>query len=99
MLDASREAVGFAKGRSRSDLDGDRLLTLGLLKCVEIVGEAAVHVTEGTREKFTNVSWLDIVGMRNRLVHVYFDIDLDLVWDTVTRDLPPMIKVLEEVLE
>jgi uncharacterized protein with HEPN domain len=97
MLDAAREAVGFAAGRSRADLDRNRQLALALLKCLEIVGEAASQVTEAMRTRYSGIPWADVVGMRNRLVHTYFDIDLNLVWDTVTRDLPPLIAGLEKL--
>lgn len=98
MLDAAREAVGFASGRTRSDLDRDRLLALGLLKCIEIIGEAAARISPDTQRRYPAIPWSDVVGMRNRLVHVYFDIDLGLVWDTVEQDLPPLISELEKML-
>ena len=98
MLDAAREAIGFSSSHNRMDLDGDRLLTLGLLKCIEIIGEAAARVGQQTKDEYPSIPWLDIIGMRNRLVHVYFDIDLDLVWDTVTIDLPLLITELEKIL-
>lgn len=98
MLDAAKDAVDFARGRDRTDLDRSRLLSLGLLKCMEIVGEAAARVGPDTRERFPSIPWVDIVGMRNRLVHAYFDIDLDLVWETLTKDLPPLIEEMKRIL-
>ena len=98
MLDAAMEAESFAANRSRSDLDHDRMLVLSLVKDVEIIGEAAVHVTEETRSAYPQIPWLEIVGMRNRLIHAYFDIDLDRVWDTVVEDLPPLIRMLKKFL-
>jgi uncharacterized protein with HEPN domain len=98
MLDAAREAASFAKGRSRADLDGDRMLTLSLVKCIEIIGEAASKVTEETRRGLPAIPWAEIVGMRNRLIHAYFDIDLDRVWDTVAGDLPPVAAELERIV-
>ena len=95
MLDAAREAVSFARGRTRGDLDDDRQLVLALVKGVEIVGEAAAQVTEPTRQRLPEIPWEQIVGMRNRLVHAYFDISLDIVWNTVQRDLPELISLLE----
>lgn len=74
MLDAASEAVEFAKGKTRADLERDRLLVLGLLKCIEIVGEAAARVSPDVQSRYPRIPWLDIVGMRNRLVHVYFDL-------------------------
>lgn len=99
MLEAAREAEGFAHGKSRADLDDDRLLTLGLLKCIEMIGEAAARVSQDTRDGCPQIPWTDIVGMRNRLIHAYFDINLDLVWDTITNDLPPLIAELDNVLD
>ncbi len=98
MLDAAREAESFANNRSRSDLEQDRMLVLSLVKDVEIKGEAAAHVTDKTRDDHPEIPWVEIVGMRNRLIHAYFDIDLDRVWDTVIEDLPPLIHALENIL-
>ena len=98
MLDAAREAVSFAEGRTREDLYHDRILALALVKAIEILGEAAVQVSEQARRRHPQVPWAEITGMRNRLVHAYFDIDLDRVWDTVVDDLPELIAVLDVVL-
>lgn len=98
MLDAASEAVSFAKGRSREDLETDRMLTLSIIKAIEMIGEAASKVSAESRQKHAEIPWADIVAMRNRLIHVYFDINLNVVWDTITDDLPPLIKALEAVL-
>ena len=98
MLDAAREAVSFARGRVREDLNGDRQLVLALVKDIEIVGEAATGVTEPARSELADIPWQAIVAMRNRLVHAYFDINLDVVWQTVQQDLPPLIVQLEHAL-
>lgn len=98
MLDAAMEARTFTEGRGREDLDHNRLLALALLKCVEIIGEAASRITSATQASHPELPWADMIGMRNRLIHAYFDIDLDLVWDTVTIDLPPLIAMLQAAL-
>ena len=98
MLDAAREAQGFAATRSRSDLDHDRQLLLALVKAVEIIGEAATRVSIETRLEHPAIPWQDIVAMRHRLTHGYYDIDLDIVWSTVTEDLPPLAEELDAVL-
>ena len=98
MLDAAREAVSFASGRSREELETDRQLVLALVKDVEIVGEAAAQVNEATRTATDEIPWGKIIGMRNRLVHAYFSINLDIVWQTVQADLPPLIRTLDKVL-
>ena len=98
MLDAAREAVSFAMGRTRAHLDSDRMLVLSLVKDIEIVGEAAYQLNDTTRNGLQAVPWADIIGMRHRLVHAYFDINLDVLWQTVQEDLPALIDVLESLL-
>lgn len=98
MLDAALEAIAFAHGRKRADLDNDRQLVLALVKDIEIVGEAATQVSEPTRQHLPQIPWEQIVGMRNRLVHAYFDINLDILWNTVQRDLPELISLLRPAI-
>jgi len=98
MLDAAREARSFVEGKARGDLGTNRMLTLSLVKCIEIVGEAAAQVSGPCQEACPDIPWPDIVGMRNRLIHAYFDVDLDRVWDTVADDLPPLIAELETIV-
>ena len=98
MLEAARKAVGFVAGQSRGDLESDELLALGLVRLMEIVGEAASRVTEVTRERNRTIPWAQVIGMRNRLIHGYDVIDLDVLWQTVTGDLPPLIEALQRVV-
>jgi len=98
MLDAAREAVEFSRGRKREDLETDRVLALALARCIEIIGEAGSRVSLQLRTGHPEVPWADIAGMRNRLVHAYFDVDLGLLCDTIAGDLPPPIVQLEGIL-
>ena len=98
MLDAAHEAIGFARGRTRSDLGSDRMLVLSLVKDIEIIGQAAFQIPPSTRDQLQDIPWDDIIGMRHRLVHAYFDINLDILWQTVQDDLPALISVLEPLL-
>ncbi len=98
MLIAARDAVGFAEGVSFEAFAADRRTQLSIVKSIEIVGEAASRVDEEIRRAHPAIQWRDIVGMRNRLVHGYFDIDLRVVWDTVGTDLPVLIEQLERLL-
>jgi uncharacterized protein with HEPN domain len=75
------------------------MLVLSLVKSVEIMGEAASKVTKVSRDGHPEVPWLNIIGMRNRLIHVYFDIDLDRVWDTIIDDPPPVMVALEKIVQ
>ena len=98
MLDAAREALSFVHGKTEHNVGEDRKLALSLVKEIEIIGEAAGKVSEPTRDQFPRIPWLDIVDMRNHLIHAYFDIDVGVVWDTVSKDLPPLVLALEDVL-
>ena len=97
ILDAAKEAVSFAQGKTRKSLDKNRMLVLSLVKDIEIIGEAATNVSKDCREKLPHIPWRSIINMRNRLIHAYFDINLDIVWQTVTEDLPSLITELEKI--
>lgn len=98
MLDSAREALLFVAGRERGELDENRMLLLSLVKSVEIIGEAAGRVSDECRNACTEIPWLNIIGMRNRLIHAYFNINVDIVWQTVTGELPSLVSALENCL-
>ena len=98
MLDHGREAVGMAQGRSQADLDTEGQLNLALVRLLEIVGEAASRITPEDRTLYPDIPWPQIVGLRNRLIHGYDDVDLDILWQIITQDLPPLIATLERYL-
>lgn len=98
MLDNARQARAMTHGRKRSDLDSDSMFRLALTHLVEIIGEAASRISPSTREKHRQIPWVNIVGMRNRLIHGYDVVDLNLLWDTVETDIPPLIRQLEAII-
>lgn len=98
ILDAAREAISFTEGHRREDLDSDRKLNLSLVRLLEIIGEAARGITEEFRQEHSELPWKSMAGMRDRLIHGYFDVNLDVVWKTVTNDLPPLIEKLEKIV-
>jgi len=98
MLDAAREAIGFAEGRAREDLDSDRMLLLALVRLVEVIGEAATRVPPEERRRYPRVPWPEIIGLRNRLIHGYDEINHDLLWNIIRDDLPPLAEGLESML-
>ncbi|HCU38138.1 MAG TPA: hypothetical protein DGT21_22700 [Armatimonadetes bacterium] len=98
MLEAARKAAGFAAGRTRDEIRRDDLLAFAIVRALEILGEAAGRVSPECRARHDALPWAMMVGMRNRLVHGYFDINLDIVWDTVTTDLPPVIAALQDAV-
>ena len=98
MRDATHEALQFSAARARSDLNTDRMLALALVKCIEIIGEAAGRVSRELQEQHPQILWADIIGMRNRLIHAYYDVNLDILWRTIQDDLPLLAQQLQQIL-
>lgn len=98
MRDAAQEAVTLIHRRSRSDLHADRVLNLALVRLLEIVGEAANRLPRDVQDRYPAIRWAEIVGLRNRLIHGYGAIDLDIVYRIITADLPPLITALDEAI-
>ncbi len=99
MIDAAETAIRFLQGKTRSDLDANQMLLFAVVRAVEIIGEAAVKLSDATRLSAPSVPWPAIIAMRNRLIHGYFDIDSDIVWATVTLELPPLLPKLRSLLD
>ena len=99
LREAAEKAQVFMRGKSRQDLEDDELLRLAITKLVEIVGEAAKQVSEPTRLANPAVPWSAAARTRDRLTHHYFDIDLDILWTTITEDFPRLLEVLPETHE
>ena len=93
LREAAAKTVGYGTGHGRKDLD-DELLRLALTKLVEIVGEAAKAISPPIQERHPEVPWRAAARMRDRLIHHYFDIDLDVLWQTVTEDLPRLLALV-----
>ncbi len=99
MRDAAARAIEFSQGRTRADLDVDDILALALARLIEIIGEAAGGVEDPVRSASPGIPWRQIIGARNRLIHGYFDVDLDVLWAIVSTDLPALIPELDALLE
>ncbi len=97
MLEHSTEAIELVKDKKREDLDKDRTLELALTRLVEIVGEAAAKVSQETRGKHPHIPWPEIIGLRNRLIHGYDAVDLDILWEIIKSDLPPLVEDLRKI--
>ncbi len=98
MLDAAREVVGFAQDHTREDLDGDQMLVRAMSMSIGIIGEAASKVSADVQQANSEVPWPQIIGMRNRIIHAYFEVNLDILWETATDRIPELIGQLETIL-
>ncbi len=97
MREYSKEAIELAQGKTREDLDRDRVFELALTRLVEIIGEAAAKITPETQGKFAQIPWPEIIGLRNRLIHGYDAVDLDILWEIVQHDIPALLSELENI--
>ena len=98
MVEASQAAMRFVASRQRADLQTDQMLLFAVIRAIEVVGEAANKVSEEVRAANPNIPWKAIVGMRNRLIHAYFDVDTDMVWETLQLEIPAVLNDLEMLL-
>ena len=99
MVEASQAALRFMAGRQRGDLQTDQMLLFAVLRAIEVIGEAANKVSEDVRIGNASIPWKAIVGMRNRLIHAYFDVDTEMVWETVQVEIPEILVKLKALLE
>ena len=98
ILDEANEVKKFSKDYSFDDLVNDSKTVHATIRAIEIIGEAASKVSEEYKDKHPEIPWGQIVGMRNHLIHVYFDIDYDTVWNTIQKDIPELIKMATKLL-
>lgn len=98
MLQAAKDALGFVQDKTREDLDKDKQLTLSLLKSLEMIGEAASKVSKECQMGCEPIPWDNVIDLKQQVVHTYWDIDRDWIWETVTDELPPIINALEQLL-
>lgn len=98
MRDACESIQRFALGRTRQDLENDEMLQFALVRALEIIGEAATRVSESTRKQALDIPWREATGIRNRLIHAYFDVDLDILWVTACESVPQLQVQLDALL-
>lgn len=98
MLDMARKAAAVVGGKDRAAYDRDETLQLALTHLLQMIGEAARRVSQEFRAAHPDVPWAAIVGMRHKVVHDYLSVDLDIVWGTVFKKLPPLVEILERIV-
>lgn len=98
MLIAARKTQQFTTGMSRADFDANSMAQSAVVRELQVVGEAARLVSEATRTQNPAIPWAAIAGMRNRMIHEYFRLDLDVVWETIQQSVPALIRDLEALV-
>jgi uncharacterized protein with HEPN domain len=98
ILKAANNVNIFILGYEREDLDNNEMLSSALIRQIEIIGEAASKLSKETRKKIP-LPWEGIIGMRNKLIHAYFDINFDILWNTIQERIPELIEELQKIPE
>ena len=99
ILDEANAAIKFTEGFSLENFTGDSKTLHAVIRAIEVIGEAAAKISKEYKDLHSDIPWTDIVGMRNHLVHVYFDIDAETIWKTVKIDIPLLIQMIEPLLK
>lgn len=97
MLDMAGKALELAQGKSRTDYDHDESLRLALAHLLQVIGEAARHISKECVTSHPDIPWKAIIGMRHKVVHDYLNVDEDIVWDTVIDELPALVERLKKI--
>ena len=96
--DEAEYLMSQTQGLSKDEFVGDETLKRAFVRSIEIIGEAAKKVPDNLKQKYTQIEWRAMAGMRDRLIHGYFGIDYDIVWDVVTNKIPQLQQEVEEIL-
>jgi len=99
ILDAISRIEEYTRGISYEDFMNNHLRQDGVIRQIEIIGEATKRLSKETKERHPGIPWKDVAGMRDKLIHDYFGVDLDAVWDTIERDIPPLKNKLKDIIE
>jgi uncharacterized protein with HEPN domain len=99
ILDAINTIEEYLQGVNEAKFKAMHLLQDGAIRQIEIIGEAVRHMSKDIRKTYPEVPWQDIAGMRDKLIHDYFGVDIEKVWDTIQEDLPPLKQQILGILK
>lgn len=99
MIEAVQDALDFVQGRARNDLATDRMLRFALIHAIEITGEAAARISREFQGRHPEVPWSAVIAIRHKIAHGYYDVNLDIVWATVTKDFPMLLSQLQSIAQ
>ena len=98
MFENANRAIQFTEGMNFESFSKDEKTVYAVIRAVEIIGEATRNIPEEIRTKYPKIPWRDAANMRNKLVHRYFGINLEVIWQTINEDLPMLANVLQEII-
>jgi len=98
ILDCVRRISSYSKGFSFRDLQLEAMAADAIVRNIEVIGEASRHIPADFKKKHASIPWADMVAMRNKCIHEYFGVDLEILWKTIKDDLPPIQKVIKKLI-
>ncbi len=99
ILDAIVDTVEFVKDMSFEDFLHDKKTVNAVIRSLEVIGEASKNVPQSLRDQYPDVPWKKMAGMRDKLIHEYFGVDLEVLWQTIKQDLPSVKPLIEKVIK
>jgi len=99
ILENIKDIEQFSKGLSKSGLEKNKLKQKAIVRSIEIIGEAVKNLPDSLKNKYQNISWKQIAGTRDRIIHHYFGVDLDIVWGILKKDLAELKKEILKIKE
>lgn len=98
MLESAQAILGYMTGITWDEFSKDALLQDAVVRRLEIIGEAAGRVSADTQKKYPHIPWMAMRGTRNRVIHGYDNVQLDIIWDIVQDDLPGLVNELQKII-
>ena len=98
ILESSRAALDYMRGKTWDEFSKDAILQDAVVRRLEIIGEAAGKVSSATQKKYASLPWQAMKGTRNRVIHEYDSIELDIIWDIVQKDSPLLVNELQKIV-
>ncbi|MCD6598973.1 MAG: DUF86 domain-containing protein [Dehalococcoidia bacterium] len=92
------DVQGFVRGYNFDGFNRDKKTIYAVVRAIEVIGEAAKNIPESIKSNYPNVPWRDMAGMRDKLIHAYFGVDLEVLWKTVQQDLPLLKGMISKML-
>lgn len=97
ILDSINAIEEFSKGMTKKELTSDRLKQSAIVREIEIIGEAVKNISNKTKEKHKEVVWKEIVGTRDKMIHHYFGVDMNIIWKIIREDLPELKRQMQDI--
>jgi uncharacterized protein with HEPN domain len=99
ILDSIDKILSFTENVSFDDFRKNTMMEYSVVRCLEIIGEAAMRLPPSIKTKYPDVPWKDMVAMRNKVIHEYFGVDAEILWQTVKDDIPALRPLIKEIIK